>query len=119
MTAEGSAYPRHGTFWRCGFRIDRLDDERFFFDHVRVRKGEWKCLMDSPVFDVMSDEDFADYFGRAYREAVFEQLEADLAVLAKLGRFYLDGPTGSPMYLPPWHAIRDAVERCEATQERP
>lgn len=71
--------------FRCGWRILRRPpgDLLNFYDTVAIRRGQWKAMMNAEAFDDMSDETFAEYVGRHYRESAFEQLEADLAVLAR------------------------------------
>ena len=72
------------TTFRCGWRVSRcLPGDLFFYDTVTIRRGQWKAMLDAEVFDCMDDEMFAEYMGRHYRETAFEQLEADLAVLAR------------------------------------
>lgn len=71
--------------FRCGWRIhrDRGDRLPFLGEIVTVRRGEFRMQLWPEVFDAMTDEDFAERAARAYREVVFEHLQADLDTLAK------------------------------------
>lgn len=71
--------------FRCGWRVLRRppDDLLAFYDIVTIRRGQWKAMMNLEMFDAISDETFAEYMRQHYRESAFEQLEADLTVLAR------------------------------------
>jgi hypothetical protein len=77
--------------FRCGWRVDypaginaRLDHwGATHFPQVVIRRGPWRATMYPEMYDAMSDEQFADYMGRAYRESAFDQLQQDLDALAR------------------------------------
>jgi len=72
--------------FRCGWRF-RRDCESLRPDlhqgAVLIRRGEFRVQMPAESFDAMADTDFARWIGGLYRDAAFEQLEADLAILAR------------------------------------
>jgi hypothetical protein len=70
------------TTYRCGWRVSRCLPDGMY-DTVTIRRGQWAATLDAAVFDHMGDEMFAEYMSQHYRESAFEQLEADLAVLAR------------------------------------
>lgn len=71
--------------FRCGWRVSRRphDDTVALSDMVVIRRGQWKAMMNAATYNYIDDETFAEYMSRHYRESAFEQLEADLAVLAR------------------------------------
>lgn len=72
------------TTFRCGWHVSRRPPGDIpFYDTVAIRRGQWKAMLDAAIFDYMDDETFAEYMGRHYRESAFDQLEADLMVLAR------------------------------------
>lgn len=73
------------TTYRCGWRVSRRPDDGLFHFPVPVKicRGQWQMMMDSFHFDALPDDAFVDIVERTYRESAFEQLEADLAVLAR------------------------------------
>ena len=74
------------TAFRCGWRF-RRDFEPLRPDlyqgAVLIRRGEFRVQMPAESFDAMTDTEFTRWIGGLYRDAVFEQLEADLAILAR------------------------------------
>lgn len=77
--------------YRCGWRVvrpveidARLDQwGSLQFPKITVQRGEFRAVMDPRGFDAMSDEEFADWMSRCYREHAFAQLQRDLAILAR------------------------------------
>lgn len=72
--------------FRCGWRCQRNGEPLrpdLYQGAVLVRRGEFRIWMPAESFDAMADTDFAAWIRELYRDAVFEQLEADLAVLAR------------------------------------
>lgn len=75
--------------FRCGWRVDRsagADAQlsyAFTFGQIVIRRGPWRATMYPEIYDAMSDEQFADYMGHAYRESAFDQLQQDLDTLAR------------------------------------
>lgn len=77
--------PEAEATYRCGWRVLRQPpgDLLNFYDTVVIRRGQWKAMMNAEAYDDLDDATFAEYMGQHYRESAFEQLEADLAVLAR------------------------------------
>lgn len=71
--------------FRCGWRVSRCPpDDMLALPHaVVIRRGQWKAMMDAVTYDYVDDATFAEHMNRYHRESAFEQLEADLAVLAR------------------------------------
>jgi hypothetical protein len=68
--------------FRCGWRVLRQPPGNFY-DTVVIRRGQWKAMTNAEAYDDLDDATFAECMSRHYRESAFEQLEADLAVLAR------------------------------------
>lgn len=76
--------------FRCGWRVDhpagidaRIEWGSFNFPQVVIRRGAWRATMYPEMYDAITDEDFADYMSRMYRESAFDQLQQDLDTLAR------------------------------------
>lgn len=77
--------------FRCGWRVDQpagIEARLGYwgssgFPQVVIRRGPWRATMYPEIYDTMSDEQFADYMGHAYRESAFDQLQQDLDTLAR------------------------------------
>lgn len=74
--------------FRCGWRVDQPAgiDARISwgnFPQVVIRRGAWRATMYPEMYDAISDEQFANYVGRMYRESAFDQLQEDLDTLAR------------------------------------
>lgn len=72
--------------FRCGWRIQRSHDRLrpdLYQGDVLIRRGEFRVQIPAEFFDAMTDADFAGYITSVCRGAVFEQIQADLDVLAR------------------------------------
>jgi hypothetical protein len=93
--------------YRCGWRY-RRDSVPRGFDMVAVSRGQWHLNMQPFMFDAMTDEEFAKFMIRSYRDTAFEQFEADLGVLARQVRGEMEQRGGL--------LVKDAVRRYEAAE---
>lgn len=104
------------TTYRCGWRIQRMPDgagpSPFDSFMVIVRRGEWKMMIHSALFDHMSDDEFAEHAERAYREGAFEQLQQDLYTLVPVVASVLSGDIARLDSIG-WDAVKGAVYRQE------
>lgn len=107
-------------FFRCGWRIIHLprdDQYPFLGPTVVVRRGQWELRMYPEVFDNMTDEDFADYIGRCYRDAAADHLAADLDVLARQLAGSMEQGNGLPIVTGVrYDEVKDALERWRKTK---
>jgi hypothetical protein len=111
--------------FRCGWRIQReLEPWRpdIFHGAVFVRRGEFRMQMPAEFFDATADTDFADYISRAYRDVMFQQLQADLDVLARqlIGELNATGELAKTDV--PVDDVKDALyrwQRAELDMEEP
>lgn len=100
--------------YRCGWRYDRpaADELRpFDFPMVVIRRGEFRARIRPEMFDAMSDEEFADFIGRMYREHAFEHLQRDLDTLARQLIGELDQGNGMIVTGVPYDDIKAALYR--------
>lgn len=67
--------------------------------------------IDCAMFDIMSDEQFAEVVGRTYREHTFEHLQRDLDTLARQLIGELDQGNGMIVTGVPYDDIKAALYR--------
>ncbi len=76
-----------GPTYRAGWRYERhpasYTDLDLGIPRVQIRRGQWKVTIPAHIYDDMTDDAFADFMARQYRETAFDQLQTDLAVLAR------------------------------------
>lgn len=109
--------------FRCGWRVDhpagieaRLDSwGSFNFPQVVIRRGAWRGTMYPEAYDAMSDEQFADYMGRMYREFAFDQLQQDLDTLARHVADFEAGFGTTPASVP-YSDVKAALWRWQQVQ---
>lgn len=112
--------------FRCGWRVDHpagidawLEWRSFGFPQVVIRRGAWRGTMYPELYDAMSDEQFADYMGRMYRESAFDQLQQDLDTLARRVADFEAGFGTVPASVPatvPYSDVKSALWRWQQVQ---
>lgn len=100
--------------YRCGWRVSRLiADELMRWERiVKIRRGAWRMMMNSDLFDAIPDEVFTEMVENNYRETAFDQLQQDLDVLGQLAADVLSGDMAA-LAGTDWEAVKGVVYRWE------
>lgn len=109
--------------FRCGWRVDHpagIEARLGYwgspgFPQVVIRRGAWRATMYPEMYNAITDEDFADYMSRMYRESAFDQLQQDLDTLARRVADFEAGFGTVPVSVP-YSDVKSALWRWQQVQ---